>query len=357
MFSGDPKGSAFSGESILEMTPDALAAFVDEMGEPRFRAKQILEWIYHRDATSWDEMTNLPAALRRRLGERLRLYESEIQRDLRSSDGTQKLLLRWSDDATTECVLIPDGDRRTACISTQVGCPVGCVFCASGIDGLQRHLSAAQIVEQAMRVRRLCAEPDHGARLTNVVFMGLGEPLHNYDATLAAIRIINANWGMNIGARRITLSTVGLPKQIKRLAAEGLQINLAVSLHAPDDELRKRLIPWAESIDIESLVEAITHFFDLTGREVTLEYVLLNSLNDQPQHARKLASLAKRMRCNINLIRFNPVDGLPFARPTAEATERFQRILRQHGANSHVRKSRGRDIDGACGQLRRRSEA
>lgn len=343
--------------SILEMTPDALAAFVDEMGEPRFRAKQILEWVYRRGATSWDEMTNLPNVLRNRLGERLRLYESEIRRDLRSRDGTQKLLLRWSDNATTECVLIPDGERRTACISTQVGCPVGCVFCASGIDGLQRQLSTAQIVEQAMRVRRLCGEPDNDAGLNNVVFMGLGEPLHNYDATLAAIRIINANWGMNIGARRITLSTVGLPKQIKRLAEEGLQINLAVSLHAPDDELRKRLIPWAESIDIESLVEAIRHFFDRTGREVTLEYVLLRDVNDQPQHARDLASLAKRMRCNINLIRFNAVDGLPYARPTSETTECFQRILRKHGANSHVRKSRGRDIDGACGQLRRRFES
>ena len=148
-----------------------------------------------------------------------------------------------------------------------------------------------------------------------------------------------------------------MPKQIKRLAAEDLQINLAVSLHAPDDELRKQLIPWAESIDIESLVEAITYFFDRTGREVTLEYVLLRDLNDQPRHARDMASLAKRMRCNINLIRFNPVDGLSYARPTADTTERFQRILRQHGANSHVRKSRGRDIDGACGQLRRRSES
>ena len=342
--------------SILEMTPDALAASMNEMGEPRFRAKQILEWVYSRNATSWDEMTNLPNALRRRLAERFRLYESEIQHELRSNDGTRKLLLRWSDGATTECVMIPDGDRRTACISTQVGCPVGCVFCASGLDGLQRHLSVAQIVEQAMRVRRMGTEHGGTAGLTNVVFMGLGEPLHNYDATLAAIRIINADWGMNIGARRITLSTVGLPKQIKRLAEEGLQINLAVSLHAPDGELRKRLIPWAESIDIESLIEAIRHYFDRTGREVTLEYVLLHELNDQPQHARDLAHLAKRMRCNINLIRFNSVDGLPYARPTSETTERFQRILRKHGANSHIRKSRGRDIDGACGQLRRRSE-
>jgi len=158
---------------------------------------------------------------------------------------------------------------------------------------------------------------------------------------------------VNIGARRITLSTVGLPKQIKRLAEEGLQINLAVSLHAPNDELRKRLIPWAESISIESLVEAMTHYFKHTGREVTLEYVLLDGLNDSPHHAGDLARLAKRVRCNVNLLRYNPVVGLPYARPSAEAADRFQRVLRQHGVNSHIRKSRGTDIDGACGQLRR----
>ncbi len=347
-----PDTDSHQRQSLFSLDPSALERELTSMGQPRFRVGQILRWAYERGASDFNGMTDLSLPLRDTLAGVFHLYESEIAQESRSTDGTIKLLLRWQDRATTECVMIPDGERRTACISTQVGCPVRCVFCASGVGGLERNLHAGQIVEQAMRVRQLCGDN----RLSNIVFMGLGEPLHNYDATLAAVRAINADWGMNIAARKITISTVGLPKQIERLAEESLQVTLAISLHAPTDELRKQIIPWAESITIDSLVQAAKTYFTKTGREVTLEYILLGGLNDGPQHARQLVTIARRMRGTVNLIRYNPVEGLPYQRPTSEAVTRFQAILRERGLNSHIRKSRGLDIEGACGQLRRRHQ-
>ena len=342
---------SFDTIGLFGLTQDQLTERVIEMGEKPFRAKQILEWAYRHRVESINGMTSLSTALRAQLAERFHLYESTIASDQTSVDGTRKLLLRWADGQTTECVLIPDGDRRTACISTQVGCPVGCVFCASGLDGVTRNLTAAQIVEQAMRVARLC-EAD--VRLSNVVFMGLGEPLANYENTLAAGRIINAEFGLHIAARKITISTVGLPKQMQRLADEGLQFTLALSLHAPDDALRARLIPWAEGVTISQLTDACRYYFDKTGREVTLEYILLGGLNDSAGCAKALAGLSQKMRCNVNLIRYNPVPDLPYERPTAESAKSFLDSLRANGVNAHLRRSRGSDIDGACGQLRRK---
>jgi 23S rRNA (adenine2503-C2)-methyltransferase len=338
-------------ESLFDLTFDSLRERLASWNEPSFRAAQILRWVYQDGADSYEEMSNLPKPLRSRLEAELPFYESTIAAQQESHDGTIKRLLRWPDGATSECVLIPDDDRRTACISTQVGCPVGCVFCASGLNGLQRQLSAGQIVEQAMRIRELC-EPS--ARLSNVVFMGLGEPLANYAATVHAIRTVNAEWGMGIGARKITVSTVGLPTPMRRLADEKMQITLALSLHAPTDDLRKRLIPWAERVTIDSLVEAANYYFDQTGREITLEYILLAEINDSTEHAVALAATAKRMRSNVNLIAYNPVAGMPFARPAGDVVVGFLDTLRGRGVNAHVRKSRGLDIDGACGQLRRR---
>jgi 23S rRNA (adenine2503-C2)-methyltransferase len=225
------------------------------------------------------------------------------------------------------------------------------VFCASGLEGLARNLTAAQIVEQVMQVRARCAD---GPRLSNIVVMGLGEPLANYDNLMTALRVINSLAGVGIGARKITVSTVGLPKQMRRLAEEGLQINLALSLHAPTDELRARLIPWAEGVKIAELADACRYFFDKTHREITLEYVLLGKLNDAPEHAEAVARLCKTMRANVNLLRYNPVEGLPYERPTAEAAQLFLDTLRARGVNAHLRRSRGLDIDSACGQLRRR---
>ncbi len=360
---------------LFDQTPASLEALLAEHGERAFRVRQVLDWVYRRSCASFEEMSDLSSGLRSWLTDRMVLYESRVATERRSTDGTHKLLLRWADGQTTECVLIPDGPRRTACVSTQVGCPVGCVFCASGLDGVRRNLTAGQIVEQAMRLARRVAtapgpligegrpravepagRPLSAARLTNVVFMGLGEPLANYDATVAAVRTMNANWGMGIGARKITVSTVGLPKQMRQLADERLQINLALSVHAASDDLRAELIPWARAIPLAELVDACRYYFDRTHREVTLEYLLLGGVNDQPGHARALARLAKQMRSNVNLIRYNPVSGLGYERPTAAAAESFQRLLRAAGVNTHLRKSRGRDIDAACGQLRRQTE-
>lgn len=358
-----------SREHLLDFDVKPLGECFEALGEKRFRVRQVLEWVYQHEAITFDEMTNLPKALRETLRSRFDMYASRVVRRSASKDGTVKLLLAWPDGATSECVMIPTERRRTACISSQVGCPMGCRFCASGLGGLQRNLTVGEIVEQVLRVRaeargaqgsRPCApRRDAGAAwtaekaLTNVVFMGLGEPLANYDAVMRAVRVLNAPWGPNIGARKITISTVGLPKQIRRLADEGLQLNLALSLHAPTDGLREELIPYAEKTPLVELASACKYYFATTGREITLEYVLLFGKNDRRTHAAQLARFAKRFRCNVNLIRYNPVEGLPYGRPTSEAACAFQRCLQEHGVNAHVRPSRGLDIDAACGQLRR----
>ncbi len=349
-----PETDAPRPRGFFDLTPTELETLLTSWNQPRFRANQIVDWVYQKGVTAYAEMTNLPKALRDRLTGDVPLFESEVVRRQDSTDGVIKLLLQWPDDATSECVLIPEGERRTACISSQVGCPVGCVFCASGLRGLQRQLSAGEIVEQAMRIASLCGD---GIRLSNVVFMGLGEPLANYAATVRAVRTINASWGMGIGARKITVSTVGLVNQMRRLAEEGLQITLAVSLHAPNDELRQRLIPWADRVAIDDLIQAGRYYFERTGREITLEYILLRGLNDGVDQARLLSQVTKRMRCNVNLISYNPVDGLPYGRSTKESVAAFEATLREAGVNVHVRRSRGLDIDAACGQLRRRSDS
>lgn len=341
---------------LLDYTLEEFAEFCKANDMPAFRARQVFEWIYAKGVTRFDEMTNLSKDLRAWLNECFVIESGHEVRQQQAGDGTVKLLLRWPDEATSECVMIADKDRRTACISSQIGCPVRCTFCASGQGGMQRQLSTGQIVEQVLHIRRLCAETGKTEReqtLNNLVFMGLGEPLANYKNVLKAVRIINADWGLNIGARKITISTVGLPSQIRKLADEDLQINLAISLHAPTDKLREELIPWARNTPIAEIVDAARYYYEKTKREVTLEYILLAGINDRQHHATKLVTLCRRMRCNVNLIRYNPVPGLPFERPTSSDAHYFAEILRGRGVNTHVRKSKGTDIDAACGQLRR----
>lgn len=328
--------------------PELRALLALAGADQSYRVDQCLDWLYAKRVDSFDQMLNFPRGVRERLGELAVLYRGTILRESASSDDTSKLLVGWPDGGSIETVWIPDGERHTACLSSQVGCPVGCRFCASGINGVQRNLTTGEIVEQAQHIRRLIGER---GRLSNIVFMGMGEPLANYENVLAAIRVLNAPWGLGIGARKITVSTVGLPKQIRRLAEEDLQLNLALSLHAPDDELRRELIPW--DVPIDELLDACRYYFDRTGREITFEYVLLHEVNDRPRHADRLAALARRLRANVNLLRYNPVEGLPFQRPTAESAYRFQERLRERGVNAHMRTSRGSDIAAACGQLRR----
>lgn len=361
---------------IFELDPPSLRVVVKQWGWPAFRSDQILEWVYRHAVADPAEMTNLAARDRALLSERLDFLTGETVADLTGSDGTRKILIRWNPalaafrtdssialplaaaDAAaqeTECVMIPADDRRTACISSQVGCPVGCTFCASGLGGLDGNLSAGRIVEQVWRLNRDLHAI--GERISNVVFMGMGEPLANYAAVMQAVRTLMAPWGLHIGARRITISTVGLPRAIERLADENVPVTLAISLHAPNDELRRRLIPWAEYTTIADLMDAGRYYFQQTGREVTLEYILLGGVNDQPEHADQLASVAKTLRANVNLIRYNEVAGLPYARPGDAGVRKFQEVLRQRGVNAHIRASRGRDIAAACGQLRHEHRA
>ncbi len=344
--------------SLLELTPSELAAELAKLGEPAYRADQVLHWVYREGASDFAVMTNLSEGLRGRLAESFDLSSGrEIARS-ESPDGTLKLLLAWQDGATTESVMIPaagDSGRRTLCVSTQVGCDVGCRFCASGLDGVLRNLSVGEILGQALAVSRILAL--RGERLSNVVFMGMGEPLANYNATVEAVRRLNAGWGLGIGQRKITISTVGLPKQIVRLAGEGLQTTLALSLHAASEELRARLIPWARRLSLAELLAACKLYLDKTGREITLEYCLLAGVNDRKRDLDDLARIARDLRAHVNLMMYNPVAELPFERPVRSLAVAFLKGLRERGANVHLRESRGIEADAACGQLRRRSAA
>ncbi|MDY7109518.1 MAG: 23S rRNA (adenine(2503)-C(2))-methyltransferase RlmN [Planctomycetota bacterium] len=356
--------------SFFDLDPPGLEAYCRERDMPRHTADQLLDWVYRKAVTDPEEMTNISRAHRDVLHRTMQFYTGAIEAHQLASDGTQKLLIAWFEadepageaglpvlDAPhrrrTECVMIPAEPRTTACISSQVGCPVGCRFCASGLGGLEGNLGTGRIVEQ---VHRLAAFAP-GGRISNVVFMGMGEPLANLAAVTGAIRALNASWGMGIGARRITVSTVGLPAAIRRLADFELPVTLALSLHAPNDEIRRRLIPWAQYATIDELLDACDAYFDRTGREITLEYLLLRKVNDRPEHARELSDLARRLRANVNLIRYNEVRGLPFDRPTTDDVHAFQGILRRRGVNVHLRASRGRDIAAACGQLRHERSA
>lgn len=335
------------------LTGDEFDRIAAGWGWQRFRATQLRDWIYLKSVVDFGAMSNVAKRDREELPQRVKLIQSTITSHQVSDDGTQKLLLTWADGSNAETVLIPEGPRRTACISSQVGCPVGCKFCASGVNGVKGNLQAYQIVEQIIQLNQLLRKA--GERITNVVFMGMGEPLANYAHVLQAVRVLHDPKGLNISARKITISTVGVPPKIRDLAREELPLNLALSLHAPTEELRKQLIPWAEHFALPEILDACRYYFDQTGREITLEYILLAGVNDRAEHARQLAALCKTMRANVNLIRYNEVVGLPFGRPKADDVMTFQTILRNNGVNAHVRKSRGRDIDAACGQLRRKA--
>jgi len=400
--------------NLFHHTPETLRAWCTERGLPAFRAAQVLDWVYAKGVADPSAMTNLAKRDRDLLAAEMTFLSGEVVRHQTATDGTQKLLVEWTDytahsnhaakaeheaqasalarttsnapSATipfplhapppsarqTECVMIPadardtrSAPRRTACISSQVGCPVGCRFCASGLGGLDGNLSAGRIVEQVWRLNSLLSAPTpspapslrHSVtsppRITNVVFMGMGEPLANLPNVIHAVRTLAAPWGMGISARRITISTVGLPRAIEKLAEQlDLPVTLALSLHAPNDDLRRTLIPWAEYTTIADLLAACRVWFEKTGREITLEYILLGAVNDRPEHAAQLAGVARSLRANVNLIRYNEVAGLDFRRPSTADVREFQHILRARGVNTHIRRSRGRDIAAACGQLR-----
>jgi 23S rRNA (adenine2503-C2)-methyltransferase len=339
--------------AILDQTPAALRAWLAERGQPAMRLKQVRRWIIHGRAESFDQMTDLPRDLRPALGTSYSALGTRVATHQVAKDQTHKLLLRLHDGRYIECVLIQTDDRRTACISTQVGCGMGCVFCASGLNGVDRNLTAGEILEQLIRLRNLLPP---GERLSHVVVMGMGEPLANLDNLLDALAVAGDKEGLGIGARHVTISTVGLPAKIRQLADSGRQYHLAVSLHAPNDDLRTEIVPTNDKIGMPAILAAADYFFQKTGRQVTFEYVLLGGLNDRFTHARELAKLLAGRKAHVNLIPFNEVEGLPYRRPSDEAVAAFVAQLQRDGVSVKVRLRKGSEIDAACGQLRRRVE-
>lgn len=338
--------------SLYDLDAAALAAAVRDAGAPAFRARQIGEWLYARPVASWDEMTNLPKALRGALAERFLDLDGTLAtlEVAGVGGGTRKILSRLADGELVETVLIPARDRATACVSSQVGCAMGCAFCASGRNGCTRNLSAGEIAAQAVRAAVLL-----GRRPDNVVFMGIGEPFANYDNALAAARRMNAPppEGLGIGARRITFSTCGVVPGIERFAGEGVQFELSVSLHAPTDGLRGALMPVNRRWPLGVLVPAVRAYTEKTGRIVTFEYTLVAGFNDGPEHARLLLELVRGFPCRVNLIPLNPVPGFDGRAPDPADCEAFRSYLERHGLNATLRRSKGRGVNASCGQLRR----
>ncbi|HXX40836.1 MAG TPA: 23S rRNA (adenine(2503)-C(2))-methyltransferase RlmN [Chthoniobacterales bacterium] len=340
---------------IKSLELDELRQALGQLSQPQYRAGQLADWLYKKRATSFDQMSDLPRDLREQLAERFNLSKIEIVRVLGSRDTTRKFLFRLGDDSLIESVLIPASpalygsrsDRRTICVSTQVGCAYGCKFCASGLEGFSRNLRPNEIVDQIIATEREGSE-----KIDNIVFMGMGEPLANFDNLLSAIRIINAPWGLGIGARHITVSTSGLAPQIRKLADQPLQIRLAISLHGATDAVRNRIMPINRRYSIETLLAACDDYVSRKKQRLTFEYILIENVNDSEEQAHLLAKHARRLRAKVNLIPYNTVEGLPWSRPSRDRQEKFVAILREHEVPATLRREKGHDIDAACGQLR-----
>ncbi len=330
--------------------PELEALVVDAGGKP-FQARQLAHWIYKHGAASYDDCRNVPKVLRERLADHGPVRGSAVERAERSPDGTEKLLIRLADGEAIEGVLIPEGDRRTLCVSTQVGCPVACVFCASGLEGVRRNLTSGEIVEQVLHARERLGD---SAKLTNVVVMGMGEPMLNLAALLPALERLHDPDGIHLGARRITVSTSGYPEHVARFAQVPHPYQLAVSLHAADDALRKRLVPTAKA-KVDEIVAAARKYGSKSNREVTFEVVLLSEVNDRRQDAIALIDKLRRVRGTVNLIPWNPVDRIDLRRPAPHRIEQFAAWLRDGGLKVTVRRQRGAERDAACGQLRLRA--
>jgi 23S rRNA (adenine2503-C2)-methyltransferase len=334
--------------SILDLNLAEVEQLLTDMGQPPYRARQILSWIYGKHVLQWERMSNLPLTLRESLASQWAIMTSRTEEVQKSSDGTVKILIRLHDAHAVESVFIPEGDRSSVCLSTQVGCPVGCSFCASGKGGLKRNLTSGEILEQILHLFSVLPAE---AAIRNVVLMGIGEPMRNYDNVMRAIRTMNAPWGFEIGARRITISTIGDLKGIERFSGEGLQVNLAISLHGPDDRTRAKILPARKVPPVAKLVEAAKSYFARTRRRVSFEYVLVEGINSSLPHARSLAQLLGGFPCFVNLIRLNPVEGVPLKSPDEWRVRAFLQELERLGIPAAIRARRGSDVSAACGQL------
>ncbi len=322
-----------------------------DYGQPAYRAAQIRKWVFEKRAETWEQMTDLPRGLREQLAAEFNIWTTEIAYHRKDGDGTEKLLLGLPDGLQIECVLLRDDKgHASVCLSTQVGCAMKCAFCATGLGGLSRNLTGGEILEQMLRLQRLLAPAE---RLSHIVCMGMGEPLANLDRLMPALALATAKDGLGIGVRKVTISTVGLPVGIRRLAEENCPYHLAVSLHAPNDELRTRLMPTNRHIGIEAIMAAADEYFAKTGRRVTYEYILLAGVNDGAVEAQQLVDLLRGRPSLVNLIPYNPVRGLDFRKPHPQAVARFVEILERGGLTVAIRHRKGARIDAACGQLRR----
>ena len=324
--------------------------WLETNGEKPFHANQIFDWIYAKGATSFESMTNLSKDLRLKLSKEFSFPILKCVQTQYSEDGeTVKFLWELPDQKKVESVLILSGDRRTVCVSIQVGCPAKCAFCASGKEGLKRNLSPAEVVEQVLHIDRFLKEK--GERVSHIVFMGMGEPMENYDALVKAIEIFIAPFAFHISQRRITISTVGLVEGIQKLKQEPFRVNLVLSLHAPNQHIRKKIIPYARRYPLEELLIAMDEYATLTKRDITYEYILIEGINDRAEHAEELAVLLAGKQCTVNLIPYNPVEGLLLRRPKKDAVEMFRAILEKNKIPTTWRYTKGKDIAAACGQL------
>lgn len=341
--------------NIKGLSEAELADVLRPMGIEKYRARQIMEWIYAKGVCNFDEMTNLSKTLRAELAAHLYIAGlTEVTRQVSGRDGTVKFLFALEDGQRVESVLLPHSYGHSVCVSTQVGCAIGCRFCASGLEGLVRDLSAGEIIDQVLYMDKYLQQENR--RVSSVVIMGSGEPLNNYDNVLRFVRLLHWPQGLNIGYRNITLSTAGVIPGIKRLAEENLPITLSVSLHAPNDRLRSELMPVNKAYPIAELLAACDQYAAKTKRRITYEYSLMQGVNDQEEHARQLADLLVRRLCHVNLIPINAVVERGYRQPASAAVKKFQDILQQRGIETTVRKEMGGDIDAACGQLRRRMQ-
>lgn len=336
--------------SIYSLTLEQLQAWMVEQGEKPFRATQVYEWLYEKRASSFSEMTNLPKNLREKLASQFTITTLKTLVQQTSKDGTMKFLFELHDGYSIETVLMRHDYGNSICVTTQVGCRIGCTFCASTLGGLKRHLEAGEIVAQVVKVQK--ALDEQGERVSSIVVMGIGEPFDNYDELIKFLKIVNHPKGMHIGARHITVSTSGIIPKIYQFADEGTQINFAISLHAPTTELRTKLMPINKAYPLPKLMEAVRYYIEKTGRRVTFEYGLFGGVNDQIEHAEQLAELLKGLKCHVNLIPVNYVPERNYVRTPREQIFAFERTLKKHGINVTIRREQGHDIDAACGQLR-----
>ena len=354
-----PAAGGLPRAALTGLLPEELVAELESWGERKYRAAQILEWVFERRVGSYEEMTNLGKELRAKLEAAHPLQTLTVAKVQGAQDATQKFLFRLRDGRYVESVLIPantghDGtqsERRTLCVSSQVGCAYDCKFCASGLAGFTRNLEADEIVEQV-----LLAERHAGKRIDNLVFMGMGEPLANFTRLTKALRILNAHWGLNIGARHMTVSTSGLAPQIRKLADFEIPVRLAISLHGATDEVRERIMPVNRKYPLAELFGALEYFGTRRKQKVTLEYILIEGVNDAPDHAAALVRRARAVGAKVNLIPYNTVEGLPWVRPTEAVQEAFLGVLARAGVPATLRREKGHDIDAACGQLRLQQE-